>query len=760
MSFDVRQFLTRVQSFILPAVVFVLPWLFIPVLDSPIQWTNAAIISMAGVVVVSIYIFLAFREGRLILPRSPLLLSIFLLPVATAISAVFSSHPSAGLYGIGFEEDTALTLFLFSLLFLGASLVNSRRSILNILLGLIFGGSLLFIFLFLRVVFGADFLSFGVFPRLVNNPLGAWTDMGIFAGLFSLLLLSLLSFLPVTGFFRHALSSGVVLSVLALIFVNLERGWWFVYLSFLLVILYFVYRAGSKKFLEISIYLWPLTLALAVSFVFVTLRGPIGGVLNPLLLKSGVDLVNFEARPSWQSTFSVIKSSVSENPVLGSGPNRFFLLWQKNHPVETNQTIYWNTDFNFGLGIVLTALATGGLLLGLAWLVFLGLFFYGGARLLAGFYKERNIDPFIFSTFFVSLYLWLAAIFYAPKTSVFALAFIFTGLHIATLRASGKIGIVGFSKDVYRKIFPGTLLFLSVLVVVPGLFFVSRALAFGIFNYGTHIYTEAGDSSHTKSLIKISSNIAFSDLYARALSGVAIRDIQQVLQNSSPSSLESDLPRLQTLIHEAEEAAVLAAKLDPENYLNAIAAGSLYETLVSLKVPKAYENARGAYAVASEDNPQNPLPLLSLARLEVLSGKADSAVGYINQALVLKTNYTEALLLASEIARVKGNISEAVAATLLAAEASGDPAVYYRAGILQFNGGNYQSAIENFNRALSLLPAYSNARYFLGLSYGEVGDIEHAIGELERVAADNPGNQDVLSAILNLKSASSSPVKR
>ena len=60
-------------------------------------------------------------------------------------------------------------------------------------------------------------------------------------------------------------------------------------------------------------------------------------------------------------------------------------------------------------------------------------------------------------------------------------------------------------------------------------------------------------------------------------------------------------------------------------------------------------------------------------------------------------------------------------------------------------------AIEAFEKAISLNDSYSNARYFLGLSYYNLNRTADAINQFEIVQSLNPDNKEVALILKNLK---------
>ncbi len=77
--------------------------------------------------------------------------------------------------------------------------------------------------------------------------------------------------------------------------------------------------------------------------------------------------------------------------------------------------------------------------------------------------------------------------------------------------------------------------------------------------------------------------------------------------------------------------------------------------------------------------------------------------------------------------------------------------IQFYLGLLRYRDKDYQGAISAFNRAVALRGDYSNARYFLGLSYEKVGRIDNAIEQFEVVERYNPDNQEVKHILKNLR---------
>ena len=83
------------------------------------------------------------------------------------------------------------------------------------------------------------------------------------------------------------------------------------------------------------------------------------------------------------------------------------------------------------------------------------------------------------------------------------------------------------------------------------------------------------------------------------------------------------------------------------------------------------------------------------------------------------------------------------------------PSALFQLGRLYFNNNQIEEAISQFKKAIAIFPEYSNAHYSLATAYTVKGERELAIKEFEKVLELNPGNEDVLQKIQELKSQSS-----
>jgi len=120
--------------------------------------------------------------------------------------------------------------------------------------------------------------------------------------------------------------------------------------------------------------------------------------------------------------------------------------------------------------------------------------------------------------------------------------------------------------------------------------------------------------------------------------------------------------------------------------------------------------------------------------------------------LAKKPDYPEAILFYSQIEASRGNIrNAALIAERALVFAPNDLGVLFQAGYLKYQDKAYEEARIILERARALAPNYSNAKYFLGLTYDELGERDEAIQEFIQIGELNPDNEEVKQILANLR---------
>jgi hypothetical protein len=306
-------------------------------------------------------------------------------------------------------------IFIGFVLMLMSSIVFKNPKQAKILLfGIILSSAFVLIFQAIHL-FLPSVLSLGILSGKIGNVLGSWNALGLFAGFSGLMFLFVIEFFPTSKIEKLLLEIFILLSILLIIVVNFQLVWILLGISSLII---FVYKAstnfqkieeeeeegsprksgGKKHFPIISFVIVMISLLFFISGQF------IGGIVSNRL-----QISNPEINPSFSTTMSITKGVITEDPLLGIGPNKFGEAWANYKPVVINNTQFWDTSFNAGSGLLPTLVATTGGLGILAWLVFLILFLVIGVKSVFSSIKNSNWEMMAF--FVLSLYLFVASFF-------------------------------------------------------------------------------------------------------------------------------------------------------------------------------------------------------------------------------------------------------------------------------------------------------------------------------------------------------------
>ncbi|MEX2405057.1 MAG: tetratricopeptide repeat protein [Candidatus Paceibacterota bacterium] len=735
------------------ATLILLPIVFVPSSLFPFGLTKVFVLTAGVLIATALWLLGTLAEGEIQVPKHPVFIALFALPIVYLLSALFSGSFLHSFLGNGFEIDTVLSILLLALItFLASVLFQGKERARTFLSGLFIAFILVALFQILRLIVGGDAVTLGTFFSNVDNMVGKWNDLGMLSGLFVVLSLITLE-LPLKKIQRGVLYVALLLALFIMIVVNFTLAWVIVGIF---ALLFFIYTLSfglvySKRKNERGSYIpvRPLVVFL-FALVFVIAGGPLGNTIS-----SAFDISQIEARPSWGATFEMAEESFKENPLFGAGPNNFRSQWVMHKPDGINETIFWNTDFNVGIGSIPTSIVTTGAVGVIAWFALLLLFLLVGFRYIGRSNTDDPTTAFLeISSFFAAIYGWIFLIAYVPNIVVAALTFAFMGIFLAVQREKGTLptlSISGFSSP--RQAFGVTFVAITLLigVVAWGYIATTRYVAAVYFQKGVQLANTSTDIDSVESHITQAARLHNSDQYHRTLAELTLLRLNQVLSQENVPE-ETLRTQFQNTLSNAVGFARNATNINPDNYQNWMTLGRVYATITPLEIEGAYESAVAAYDRARELNPHNPEIELTRARLEISSGNMDEARNFIQAALEKKNNYTEAVFLLSQLEAQSGNIEQAISAARSATIlAPNDPTVFFQLGLLYYTEEQFADAVPTLERAVILLPTYSNAKYFLGLSYFQEDRVDDAIAQFEDLVTLNPDNQEVQDILENLQ---------
>lgn len=748
--------LTNIASWILIVFAFVMPLFIIPWAIISFEFSKTFLLAAVVIVTACIWLYGVLKEGRIVIPKSMVLGSLFLIPLVTFISALLSDNVFQSLIGQGFETTTfAFITVMVLLTALTASICDDKSRAFSIYLAFFLVLVVLGLYHLLRLIIGVDFLSFGIANSMVDSIVGSWYDLGAFFAVGLLLSLIALETLTLTKGFRVIFYLLILASVIALAIINSVTVWLFIGILSLLLFIYLLsFKRGDQSDVELSTpraHARGQTSKLSIVLFFISLAFVLFGGTFGDVISSRLNTTYIQVAPSWGSTYDIAVDSLKDHPVLGSGPNTFVGEWIQYKPLSVNTSRFWNTDFTFGVGYIPTVLATTGILGILVWLFFFITFIYAGFKAVLRKTQDSFSYYLMVSSFFASLFLWLYAIFAIPGVALISLTMIMTGVFIASLVAEGMVArqTFDFTQNPRAGFFATSITIVTFIVLLALAYgFTTRFVSFTTFQAGLQALNT--DIARAETLITRAAGIHNNAVYQRALSEVHIVQINELLQESDLSD-ETTVAEFQTLFSDALNSARNATEINRFDYQNWMAYGRVYGAVTPLGVEGAYEAAQEQYRRAQTFNPKSPAIELTLAQLEIANQDNEAARGFIAQALQKKPNYTNAIFLLSQIEASEGNTAQAIrSAEQAALIAPNDPTVFFQVGILKYNNNDFEGAVESLTRAVALNSNYANARYFLGLASYETGDTDTAIAQFEVLEENNPENEEIVSILANL----------
>ncbi len=754
----------KVTFGILLLVVFISPIFFVPQSFISIQFGTSLLFAFGVILGLIAFIAGTLKKGSIEISQSRLFVlgSLVAVPIVYTLSSLSHGFSRMAFLGYTFDLSTVGFLILaFVFLFLVSLVFRSRERIFYSYVAVVVSLLLVALFLLIRIAFGVDKLSFGVFTELTSTAVGSWNSAGIFFGIGAILSLLTFEMLSLTRFTKALTLVALASSLFYLAAVNFAMIWIIVAVTAFLFLAYKVFSVN-----DMSIMSWgdrlkrvPLTslITLVIALVFVFWGGFLGNKLANMLHVSSIDV-----RPTLGVTIDIVKNTLKTQPIFGSGPNTFAAQWLSYKPADINSTIFWNTDFAYGVGLIPTFAVTTGILGLLSWILFFGVYLYLGFKAIF----SKALDQFslylVVSSFFVSLYLWIMTIIYVPSIVIFILTFFFTGLFFATLYQNGFLATRTFVFNGNpRTGFGFTLGLVAVLLIVGALGYglMNNSKSLWYFQKSAYAANTKGDLVESENyLAKAIATVPY-DLYYRAQSEIALLKLNSLLSQDLSKANKDEVQKFFTdELTKGITAALSAEKADPSNYLNWITLGRAYEVAVppATEVNGAYEGAVAAYTKALERNPQNPGINLLFARLEAAKNNIKKAKEYTIIAINQKQNYIDAYYFLSQLEVADKNIPGAINSVAAAAVIEpNNPAIFFQLGLLYYNAQDFKSAIESFNKSLSLSPDYANSKYFLGLSLVLTGDVPKAIMLFEELKVTNPDSKEVEFILTNLKAGKS-----
>jgi tetratricopeptide (TPR) repeat protein len=742
---------------ILVVVFGFLPIFFVPSSIAPFEYIKVMFVMVGVLSALVLTSLAALRRGGVRVGLSYTVVGAWGVALTAGISALLSGDFQDALMGDVFTTHTTVFLILLALIMSTWTLADAgKRAVMRLYMLLAASTLILVLFHSARLFFGAEPLSLGVFTSAVSTPMGSWNDLALFLGLSVILALIALDQLRLTSVGRALFGMVTILSLLMLAVINFFIVWLILGLTSLAIVVYALTKdrfAGSQLPLMSERPFNTTSLIVSLVVFVVSVLFIIGGSSLGATISTYTGVSYVEVRPSLEATANIARNVYAENAFVGIGPNKFIDAWRLYKDPAINTTIFWNTDFVAGNGYLTTFFITTGVLGAFAWIAFMCAFVFSGIRMLILGNDQDRVWYFIGVSSFVSgLYIWGMSVVYVPGAVMLMLGALCMGITVTAERVLTGRGSAEFSLVTNRRTgFIFTLVVIAIIVTsVSGLYTVGKHYA-GVreHNAGLRALEESG-SEAARAYFERAYTLYPSDLYMRRIAEIQFARLNAILNLPSPT--EAEQIEFRQVVRDGLIAAEEARTIDPLDPENWALVGNMYSVLMGSDIEGVYEKASEALLRSRELNPKNPLPALNLGILEGRKGNYEAARAYTEEAIALRPDFTEAFYYLSQIDIATGNVDGAIKATLsIITLEPQNPVRYYQLGVLEGARNNPEGAIAAFERAVSLDQGYANARYLLAIAYNQMKRTDEALSELEKVLELNPGNQDVVGLIEQLR---------
>ncbi len=645
--------LDKVSFSALFLVIVLLPIFFIPFVKIPVE--NAKGLLLVVGLIVSFIFWLAARlaERKIVFPKSALLFSGLGVVLVFFLSSILSPVSQVSLFGTMFDVGSFWFIFsCFLLMFMCSVILQDSKKVKMVLGGTIISFTLLFILQSLRF-FIPNVVSLGVLSATTDNLFGSWNALGLFSGFIGIISLFVIEFFSISKVTKLLLAILILISLVFVAIVNFPLAWVLLGVFALIIFIYKTsfhsgFQEGGNENIKFP--------SASLAVVIVSLLFFVSGQFIISYLPAKLQVVNVEANPNFGATMSVTKSVLMKHPVLGLGPNKFGEAWALYKGAEINAAQFWNTNFEVGSGLLPTLASTTGLLGILSLLIFF--LFLGLAGLRSIFVFGENQANFETTVFFLAaLYLFISSFFYSVGIVIFSFAFIYTGIFIGlTSHRQGREVSISFLDNPKKSFFLTSIVVVMIIVSAGfGFKYIERFVSIPYFMKALVSDT----APQAEASIRKALNLNENSLYLRTYAQIYLIKFNSLANKGSALS-DSEKADLQSSLNEAIGGAQLAVSSDKLNYLNFQSLGSVYGTAGLLGVSDVYGKAIEAYTAASSLNPLNPELKLSIARVYLADKKTVQAKDFVNQALALKPDYIDGVIVLSQIAKSEGDNNAAL----------------------------------------------------------------------------------------------------
>ena len=754
---------TNTSFIIILVLCAVLPFFFLPASIGGLGAIKGVVLYSFVFLAFSLWLVAQFIDGSLKFPRHKALIALGAWVGLSLVSALASQNIAVSLWGRGFVIDSFATTLVFGIfIFLVAAFSSDQRKLIKLFLAT-YSGSV--ITLVLQVVlYGLK--NVPVVAKYLGHVssqgtlVGSWIDFAYFVTFLFILSLLMVEVLIPKGFFKKLSIFAMILSLVVMIFINFKAVWIIAIIASLFV---FVYKSSVERSLarrDISEEVAPEDseeprrfpimsfIALLIGLFFFLGSATFGTFFARYAGVSFTDI-----RPSFSTTTHVMRAALAKDPILGAGAGRYAEVWNLYHPVEINQTVFWNTSFDTGYSMLQSLFTTNGIFPTLAFVVLLVLSVITGFRLFTYQFPDRFSRFIAVTSFIILIAFVLLLVLTSPGIILIMLGFTYIGLllGVSTLVGRTDMRSINYLKDPRISFFSILILVVAALLGFSAVYFSgNRFASIVLYNRALAAPDAAAASRKLDAALSLSQN----DIYWRTRTALFTTQFSEQAAKQNP-----DKAQLQTLFSQSEQSASGAVGWDPTSANNWLMLSQVYQLVASSDNADIYANAKKAADEAQTRNPNNPLFALNQAQLALTQKNTDEAFRQITNAINLKSNYLDAYILRAQVKASEGDTGAAKAElTAYIKAAPYDDQGYTLLGTVLLNAKDYTGAVAAFSQAKELNPGNPNnyIQYIGALELS--GNRSKAVTELQYFKTLFPNITGVDDQIKRIQTQANQPV--
>ncbi|MFA7193722.1 MAG: hypothetical protein WC087_02300 [Candidatus Paceibacterota bacterium] len=703
-------FNTNLISKLILSLVVLLPIFYLPASLSSLIFAKTALLYFFVFVVALCAVFAFLKSKEKFLDFSYFKFGALAVVLSYTVSALLSESFRVSFWGRDLAIDSWATVFSLFLLFCLITRHFQKSYALNVIFSFIFVSGLLSIFQLLNILV-PSFPTLGIFYDASSSILGKVNDLSLFLVVGVILITLALEQLKMTSKFKAILYVIGILNLSLILLINFNLSLYIIIGFGVIYSIYkfVVYKNINQKLKGEDLKVFGASLFLLTISVIWLFFG--SGISSELSKKLNFNYV--EVRPSLSNTIEISKKSLEQNLFFGSGPATFERMWPQLRSDEVLKTDFWNVDFRFGYGLISSFGVTLGSVGVIVWIIFLIMVLSYVIKSLL--FKTKDLSSkFILDAFAIStVVLWIISVMYIPTISLFALAFIFTGILFALLK---DIKVIEVLKIQFNQS-AGKILAI-VFIVVLGIFYYVLLGKFVAHSYFQKAQFAVVENNTDQALIYLEKSIEKDDLdiYHRSLSVIYTNFLYQEIN----SEKELNKEELESIIQKIIQNYDLAIKYDQNNYSNYLNMADFFAELLALEVSpeEAYTMSTNLYNKAGQLKPNNPYIELQKSKLSFFNQEYSKAKEGIAKTISLRPQYYEAYLALSQ---------------------------------MELEMGNGQIAVDTLTEYLKIMPDDHNAMFQLGLLYAGVNDYQNAAIIFQNLQSIYPEDQNLRGVLENIK---------